>query len=275
MIDGPNDFLVGMDVGLVFVHVDRRALKKRLRALLRRPQGPASPRPLCIHKEKKKSKLALLAFFFRPNKATAPKASCRQSFHGIAEVNMPAKRRYGESLTGGTGDVNPQTYTIVVDNGSVTGNGTKPFPVPIPRYPGTATRAVVMEILKVEWSLPGGITTTGANGDGFSISATLATNGTAGTNVGDSTVFSSFRRNWTVLNASLVGFQIFSPSQEEDDDLTDGAGHGYLVATDTIYLSYNQTVTNWIVSSGLICKVFYRMKEVGLTEYIGIVQSQQ
>ena len=57
------------------------------------------------------------------------------------------------------------------------------------------------------------------------------------------------------------------------DDLTDGAGHGYLVATDQIYLqisSSNTGATNYCNG-----KLYYRWKNVNLQEYIGIVQSQQ
>jgi len=56
-------------------------------------------------------------------------------------------------------------------------------------------------------------------------------------------------------------------------DLTDGAGHGVLVATDKMYLSV------WSESTGdtndVTCKILYRYKTVGITEYVGIVQSQQ
>lgn len=65
-------------------------------------------------------------------------------------------------------------------------------------------------------------------------------------------------------------------------DLTDGAGHGVLVATDNIFLTL-QTAATVVGASATItaatgfgeCAILYRFKEVGLAEYIGIVQSQQ
>lgn len=56
-------------------------------------------------------------------------------------------------------------------------------------------------------------------------------------------------------------------------DLTDEAGHGYLVATDTITLETNADQTA-AVNAGF-ARIRYRWKEVSLTEYIGIVQAQQ
>lgn len=56
-------------------------------------------------------------------------------------------------------------------------------------------------------------------------------------------------------------------------DLTDKAGHGFLVATDQIY-AYIQSANLGDNVTGYM-RVQYRFKEVTLQEYIGIVQSQQ
>lgn len=65
-------------------------------------------------------------------------------------------------------------------------------------------------------------------------------------------------------------------------DLTDGAGHGVLVATDNIWLSILATAATADAGENAVlnvassnCDLFYRFKEVTLQEYIGIVQSQQ
>lgn len=57
------------------------------------------------------------------------------------------------------------------------------------------------------------------------------------------------------------------------DDITDGAGHGYLVGTDKIYAQITSSNTGAVNSASV--KVYYRWKNVSLTEYIGMVQSQQ
>lgn len=55
-------------------------------------------------------------------------------------------------------------------------------------------------------------------------------------------------------------------------DLTDGAGHGYLVATDSIFARLSSTLTGLTNTADV--RLLYRFKEVPLAEYIGIVQSQ-
>ena len=56
-------------------------------------------------------------------------------------------------------------------------------------------------------------------------------------------------------------------------DITDGAGHGFLVATDQIYM---QVFTNGATATATVrVKMLYRWKNVSLAEYIGIVQGQQ
>lgn len=61
-------------------------------------------------------------------------------------------------------------------------------------------------------------------------------------------------------------------------DLTDGAGHGILVATDSIFFGvlnpagYGAGGAN---SLGAEANLLYRWKDVSIEEYIGIVQSQQ
>jgi hypothetical protein len=55
-------------------------------------------------------------------------------------------------------------------------------------------------------------------------------------------------------------------------DLTDGAGHGLLIATDNIFMTVYSTNTG--VANEVGCKILYRWKNVSVEEYIGIVQSQ-
>lgn len=63
------------------------------------------------------------------------------------------------SLTGGTGDVNPQFYHVtcppvsitIPSAGSAAGSSTQQFPVPVPKYPTSSGMSIVMELLKVRW----------------------------------------------------------------------------------------------------------------------------
>lgn len=54
--------------------------------------------------------------------------------------------------------------------------------------------------------------------------------------------------------------------------MTDGAGNGMLVATDRLTMVYGD-VASAIVSSCSV-HILYRLVEVGIEEYVGIVQSQ-
>lgn len=58
-------------------------------------------------------------------------------------------------------------------------------------------------------------------------------------------------------------------------DLTDGAGHGILVAVDKFYAQIHSTYVAWGGTGGIDFKFLYRFKKVSLAEYVGIVQSQQ
>ena len=59
-------------------------------------------------------------------------------------------------------------------------------------------------------------------------------------------------------------------------DLTDGAGHGLLIATDKIYFTAFSVNFNigTVEPADFGCQILYRFKTVSLEEYIGIVQSQ-
>lgn len=77
---------------------------------------------------------------------------------------------------------------------------------------------------------------------------------------------------------------LFSFSDDGDGvdyhDLTDGAGHGVLIATDNIYFTLYSTCSatgtaTTSVQANATLALLYRFKRVNLQEYIGIVQSQQ
>lgn len=63
------------------------------------------------------------------------------------------------SLTGGTGDVNPQFWhlaapgvQITIPSAGAAGQSTtQQFPVPVPKYPTSNGMAIVMELLKIRW----------------------------------------------------------------------------------------------------------------------------
>lgn len=74
---------------------------------------------------------------------------------------------------------------------------------------------------------------------------------------------------------------MFSSDNEGVDwhDLTDGAGHGVLIATDNIWCTafINGACPDigTTASATIFADLLYRFKKISLQEYIGIVQSQQ
>jgi len=187
---------------------------------------------------------------------------------------MPVKRRYSE-LTGGSGDVNPQTLVLkVVQSGAdvQTSIGT---PLPIPRMPIANGKSIVMEFLSLDFDRLGiplvngvtswlGVVTTnplGPNGTNYADSADQV--------LSDPRVLGTW--NQSVASGATQVTNVIEHSYKLD--LTDEAGHGMLVATDNIYFAL--VTQNTTQANVCYCKVKYRFKEVSLQEYIGIVQSQQ
>lgn len=181
----------------------------------------------------------------------------------------------GGSLTGGTGDVKPQQLTINVPTAGA-GDDYSLVEVIVPRqvlsFSGIAT---VMEILQVHWYL--GLQDVGDISNqvfAYLSFRELRTNGetsTIGTFATDLANSSTFAAAMQQSNQSgATGGQ--SLSLPITIDMTDNNGNGFLVATDKIF-AIQGYVNNTVVANS-VAKVTYRMVNVGLTEYVGIVQSQ-
>lgn len=180
-------------------------------------------------------------------------------------------KRGKDQLTGGTNDVNPQEMVIVsIQSGADTATIT-PQQLPIPRLPTRPGRNLVIEVLEVDYFhnnpvLPG------AGGNNSNL-VTLTTNPNAFANgltaIQDTRILSYWAKAiQTVTAIGSWGFTV-----DFSDDTTDRAGHGVLLATDKVYVGNYSANTGF--ANAMIIRILYRWKEVSLTEYIGIVQSQQ
>lgn len=186
-------------------------------------------------------------------------------------------KRGRSDFTGGTGDVRPQIMTLQVTQGTVNQETVQTFQTPIQRI-STAGRnmAQVMEILAVDYYL---------NGDFADFSRTTyvilgtrvpgnAVNGGTGSNanfvlqIADHGVLSAYREDQALTTSGGVQFRY-----PFTDDLMDGAGHGTLVATDTLTVVISSV--GGTAASVATLKVWYRLINVDVMEYVGIVQSQQ
>lgn len=184
-----------------------------------------------------------------------------------------SKRRSDGSLTGGTGDVNPQLLSfggLQSDNDLTT---TFKINLPVTRIP-QGNKVTILEVLKVYWFMDEVSLVATTQIPYRSITAMLSTSnhGTVPSEFSQADVFAS--SNYTmVMFYSVNGAYATNQIKTQVTDLTDGAGHGILLGTDACWLqiiSYATTKQNSVQG-----KLLYRFKTVGVTEYVGIVQSQQ
>ncbi len=180
----------------------------------------------------------------------------------------------GGSLTGGTGDVKPQVITIALVNSTLVDQYSS-LVFSVPRIiMGSVNSATIMELLKV-WFYVGlentadeAFTTVGALSTTFiraqDSTVTLA-------NLAGNAVFPTvFAYTVQRLNVSTNGGN--TSTFPMTIDLTDNNGNGVLIATDQLFVTTGM-LGNAVVSDSVV-KILYRMVNVGITEYVGIVQSQ-
>lgn len=182
------------------------------------------------------------------------------------------------SLTGGSGDVNPQFLNASFTQSAANSTDTFTLGTPIVRV-GADSRgnATIMEILKIFWELPN-INAAGAAQTFRGVDIVMMTSAPAATGT-----FTPFSNGKVIMNcrhstancftAGGTGMTIWDQNPRVVD-LTDGAGHGVLVAVDNLYFQIS-TVGMPGQAETFQCKILYRFKTVKLVEYIGIVQSQQ
>ncbi len=180
----------------------------------------------------------------------------------------------GGSLTGGTGDVKPQILTIAVPAASGTDDYSS-IEFAVPRIVmGSRDSATIMEVLKcwfyigINDTLDTNHTVCGALSTTFlRAQDEICTIANMAANPVISTVFA-----YVLRDVSIVTSGADSNADPMVVDLTDGNGNGILIATDNIFFTaglFNNTAT-----SSSTVKILYRMVNVGITEYVGIVQSQ-
>jgi hypothetical protein len=187
---------------------------------------------------------------------------------------MKRRRTTDGSLTGGTGDVNPQLFsgfaaTTVADTPHTTA-----FITPISRLPKSGGKATVMEVLKVyTWIAP---LATGAAAETIQVyTAAFGTKDYGNTTNAYADNPTLFAYHQYQLNGAFTAATCYKMSLKMPltMDLTDNQGHGILVASDYIYIQVDTAGIGQTVN--VYFKILYRFKNVSLTEYVGIVQSQQ
>lgn len=182
------------------------------------------------------------------------------------------------SLTGGTGDVNPQQMRGTL---TLTGAGTfTQLTLPIPRQVlQQGNRAQVIEVLKIfiDRPLPEGSGSTSEVINEYALAfstkpQTVLGNTASNFSFADAAIFAFDRV--ASLNAFTTGGTYTAVyDNTRVIDLTDGSGHGLLIGTDNIYICGDTAGVAAAVTWEF--RILYRWKNVGMTEYVGMVQSQQ
>lgn len=185
-----------------------------------------------------------------------------------------AKRRRTNSLSGGTGDINPQFYSgTILQTGNDTVDSLN-YILPTPRFSAGQGKAIVIEILKV-WSTmdfqPPLVVAISTYNSFFALS-TKDHGIVTMSNLATPDVF-YFTKETLIGAFTAAEAVVYNMDDLHFADLTDGSGHGVLIATDSFYAQI-RTVNSGVPNT-VHWKILYRFKKVGLSEYIGIVQSQQ
>lgn len=169
------------------------------------------------------------------------------------------------SLTGGSGDVNPNWFKISATQSAADTFTQTTNPLPVQRLSGGPgrKRAMIMEILKVCFYQTSAVAEVDSIIQCFLTTKSYATQPPDT----DGPIIARVRcANMITTSGS------FQPSWPMVIDVTDGAGHGMVVASDNLYLSVSSTTTG--IANTFAAYILYRWKNVGLEEYIGVAQSQ-
>jgi len=183
----------------------------------------------------------------------------------------------GGSYTGGTGDIKPQILTFATGVApAVAQYVTNQLAFPVPRFGTSSKKATITEILWVDWYI--GLADLGdtsqtqlaflSTNAGIRSDGDACTSATFTADVIDPTVFAAVMDNITLTTSGSTKHML--PIRV---DLTDQNGNGLLIATDRLAI-YGGNIggTN---ASDYIAKIAYRLVDVGIEEYVGILASQQ
>lgn len=170
-----------------------------------------------------------------------------------------------KTLTGGSGDINPQFLSTSITQSASDTTTTAQITLPIDRIRRSGDMVGVVEVLKVFATLRAPSFVAAANS--FAYGLTTKSFGTTTYHMNEPTCF-AFGLTWQTFNTSGEVIN----NMPTMFDCTDGAGHGVLVATDSIFLQCRSTATNQ--ANTIDVKILYRYKYVDVTEYVGIVQAQ-
>jgi hypothetical protein len=143
------------------------------------------------------------------------------------------------------------------------------FPLPVMRNfsSSNGSKAQVIEALKIVIQF-GNLDLTGAANQWMKVAFSTKNHGAVLTTLADSDTFAvlGYQSCYHTSGGNILpSTQVF--------DFSDGMGNGILLATDNIYVQVTSSATS--ITNAFPFKLFYRIYSATVTEYVGIVQSQQ
>jgi len=173
-----------------------------------------------------------------------------------------AKRRAADPLTGGTRDVNPQTLGGRVTESAANTFTQQQIAVPVNRVTSSLNTAQVIEALWIEFETRV-LGTIQAVADELEVQLTQ-TSKTTSVNIDDVDMIAKIHLG-IVMIATTGGNAM---NQVFHINLTDGAGHGPIIAVPNVFLGIEGTSLS--AAQGASFRMGYRFKNVGLQEYVGL-----
>ncbi len=172
-----------------------------------------------------------------------------------------------KALTGGTGDVNPQQLVLnAIQDNALDNPSTSVFA--LPQAIGLPTKkgmAAVLELLKADVGFSPGLNLAEVAGIFFEMIMAVGTIAVP-TPSDATTIWVANVAKFTVVGGLSVRQSIFQK------DFTDGAGHGLLIAANTMSIEIDSIGS--LQTNTAHVRLYYRFKLVPLPEYLGILASQ-
>lgn len=186
-----------------------------------------------------------------------------------------ARAGSGAALGGGTGDVKPQFLTLTSGDQAPDTFNVVTFALPVPRFGTMKSKATVFEILSLDWYLAPALLTDGVHAMFGYLTTSPNRSDTEPFILQDIAIDVARPQTFGAVgeNNILIVQGGLNASFPQHVDLTDGAGNGILIATDSLSMVMGNVDNSANAIS--VVKVKYRLTNVGISEYVGIVQSQQ
>jgi len=176
-----------------------------------------------------------------------------------------AKRSRNDTLTGGTGDINLQYLDISVTESAANTFTQTTANIPVLRSFTGQRKYQCMELLRAQVKIPLG---SGATGDEMNWMLTTTSKSAMLANFTDPDII-LLGAVGTIITTSGQ----YNPILMHNYDFSDGAGHGIILAGQQLFFSFIGTSQASAQSASV--RLFYRFKNIGVDEFVGLAIQQQ